>query len=90
MTMPVKESSLDLGNLRKAIEALAIAFDIYDHNILPDCTPEKIVLRDGVIQRNQSSHVYNEMKAASVFSAARDFLRDAQSLFHRLEVKIND
>ena len=39
--------------------------------------------------RNQSSHVYNEGKAAAVFSAARNFLHDVQSLLDRLEAKIN-
>ena len=34
-----------------ALKALKIAFDIYDSNLLPSDVPEKIVLRDGVIQR---------------------------------------
>mgnify|MGYP003592704161 CR=1 FL=1 len=143
--MVVGGSRLDLESFRRAIEAFKIAFDIYDCNTLPDFMPEKIVLRDGVIQRfeftfelswktlkryleeygleqvdtmtnrelfrvgfeqglldnpevwfhylkmrNQSSHLYNETKAAIVFSAARNFLHDVQSLFQRLEVKIND
>jgi nucleotidyltransferase substrate binding protein (TIGR01987 family) len=42
---------LDLRSLKKAVEALIVAFEIYDHNPLPEFMPEKIVLRDGVIQR---------------------------------------
>ena len=42
---------LDLRSLKKAVEALNIAFEIYDHNPLAETMPEKIVLRDGVIQR---------------------------------------
>ena len=134
---------LDLRSLKKALEALKIAFEIYDQNLLPNHLPEKIVLRDGVIQRfeftfelswktlkryleeygmekvdslnnrdffrvgfeqgllddpevwfhylkmrNQSSHVYDEAKATMVFSSARKFQQDAQSLLERLEEKI--
>ena len=42
---------LDLRSLKQAVEALKIAFEIYDHNLLEESMPEKIVLRDGVIQR---------------------------------------
>ena len=42
---------LDLRSLKKAVEALKIAFEIYDHNPLAETMPEKVVLRDGVIQR---------------------------------------
>jgi len=42
---------LDLRSWKKAVEALKIAFEIYDQNPLSDHVPEKIVLRDGVIQR---------------------------------------
>ena len=42
---------LDLRSLKQAVEALKIAFEIYDHNLLEEFMPEKIVLRDGVIQR---------------------------------------
>jgi nucleotidyltransferase substrate binding protein (TIGR01987 family) len=42
---------LDLQSLKKAVEALNIAFEIYDHNLLEQAMPEKTVLRDGVIQR---------------------------------------
>ncbi|MHC1759601.1 MAG: nucleotidyltransferase substrate binding protein [Negativicutes bacterium] len=119
---------LDLRSLKMALEALRVAFDVYDQNERPDHAPEKIVLRDGVIQRfeftfelawktlkryleeyglekvdglnnrnffrlafeqgllndpedwfhylkmrNQSSHIYDEAKAALVFSAERKF-----------------
>ncbi len=134
---------LDLSSLVKAVEALRIALTIYDRSILTDDDPEKIVLRDGVIQRfeftfelcwkmlkryleeyslervdglnnrdlfrigfeqgllndpqiwfhylkmrNQSSHVYDEAKAAVVFAAARNFLSDAQALLMQLEEKM--
>ena len=140
----MQDAKLDLGSFRGAIEALRTAFDVYDNSKLSDVAPEKIVLRDGVIQRfeftfelswktlkryleeygleqvdgmtnrelflvgfeqglldhpetwfhylrmcNQSSHVYNEGKAVAVFSAARNFLHDVQSLLDRLEAKIN-
>jgi nucleotidyltransferase substrate binding protein (TIGR01987 family) len=133
---------LDLRSMKKAVEALKIAFEIYDHNTLSEDRPEKVVLRDGVIQRfeftfelswkmlkryleefglekvdglnnrdlfrvgfeqglledpevwfhylkmrNQSSHIYDVEKAAMVFSAARNFQQDAQSLLERLEAK---
>lgn len=136
---------LDLSSLKKALEALRLAFEIYDQSELPDCAPEKIVLRDGVIQRfeftfelswkmlkryleeyglekvdglnnrelfrigfeqgllvdpkvwfhylkmrNQTSHVYDEGKADMVFTSARNFMQDAQSLMERLVKKIND
>ena len=42
---------LALRSLKQAVEALKIAFEIYDHNLLEEFMPEKIVLRDGVIQR---------------------------------------
>ncbi len=42
---------LDLRSLKKAVEALKIAFEIYDQNPLAEYLPEKVVLRDGVIQR---------------------------------------
>ena len=42
---------LDLRSLKKAVEALKISFEIYDHNLLAEYLPEKVVLRDGVIQR---------------------------------------
>lgn len=42
---------LDLRSSTKALEALKVALDIYDQNSLPDDAPEKVVLRDGVIQR---------------------------------------
>ena len=134
---------LDLRNLNKALDALSLAFEIYDQKLLPEYEPEKIVLRDGVIQRfeftyelawktlkrylqeyglekvdslnnrdlfrvgfeqgliddptvwfhylkmrNQSSHVYDEVKAAQVFAAAREFQQAAQSLLERIAAKI--
>ena len=134
---------LDLRSLKKAVQALNIAFEIYDHNPLAETMPEKFVLRDGVIQRfeftfelswkmlkryleefglekvdslnnrdlfrvgfeqgllddpeawfhylkmrNQSSHIYDEGKAAAVFAAARDFQQVAQELLNRLEAKV--
>ena len=42
---------LDLRSLKKAVEALKLAFEIYDQNPLAEYLPEKVVLRDGVIQR---------------------------------------
>ena len=42
---------LDLRSLKKAVEALKLAFEIYDRNPLAEYLPEKVVLRDGVIQR---------------------------------------
>jgi nucleotidyltransferase substrate binding protein (TIGR01987 family) len=42
---------LDLSSLKRALAALRLSFEIYDHNGLPDNAPERIVLRDGVIQR---------------------------------------
>ncbi len=134
---------LDLRNLKQALEALGIAFKIYDQNLLPEHMPEKVVLRDGVIQRfeftfelawktlkrylqeyglenvdslnnrdlfrvgfeqgllddpevwfhylkmrNQSSHLYDEGKAALVFASARRFQQDAQALIKKLGEKI--
>lgn len=131
---------LDLTSLKKALAALKLAFEIYDQSQLSDNAPEKIVLRDGVIQRfeftfelswktlkryleeyglervdslnnrelfragfeqgllddperwfhylkmrNQTSHVYDDNKAAMVFIAARDFQQDAQFLLARIE-----
>ncbi|MHB9028629.1 MAG: nucleotidyltransferase substrate binding protein [Candidatus Latescibacterota bacterium] len=42
---------LDLSSLIKASNALEIALEIYSGSPLPDAAPEKVVLRDGVIQR---------------------------------------
>ncbi|MFH1116507.1 MAG: nucleotidyltransferase substrate binding protein [Pseudomonadota bacterium] len=42
---------LDLSSMEKAVNALDVALDIYDRNPLPADAPEKVVLRDGVIQR---------------------------------------
>jgi nucleotidyltransferase substrate binding protein (TIGR01987 family) len=42
---------LDLSSIKKAVKALEIALEIYDRNPLPADDPEKVVLRDGVIQR---------------------------------------
>lgn len=136
---------LDLSSLKKAIAALRIAFAVYDDNKLADDNQERIVLRDGVIQRfeftfelswkmlkryleeyglekvdglnnrelfrigfeqgllndpevwfyylkmrNQTSHVYDEAKADMVFTSARSFLLDAESLLERLVKKIHD
>lgn len=130
---------LDLTSLKKALAALKLAFEIYDRNQLPDNAPEKIIMRDGVIQRfeftfelswktlkryleeyglekvdslnnrdlfrigfeqdllkdpvtwfnylkmrNQTSHVYDDDKAAIVFAAAREFQQDAQILLDRI------
>lgn len=134
---------LDLQSLKKALESLKTALEIYDQSALADDMPEKVVLRDGIIQRfeftfelswktlkryleqyglekvdglnnrdlfrlgfeqgliadpevwfyylkmrNQSSHVYDDAKAAIVFSSARDFQHDAQMLLEKLEEKI--
>lgn len=46
---------LNLQTLKNALVSLGIAFEIYDRNKQPDSTPEKIVLRDGVIQRFEFS-----------------------------------
>ncbi len=35
--------------------------------------------------RNETSHAYDDRKAAVVYAAARDFLQDAQSLLAQLE-----
>ena len=37
--------------------------------------------------RNQTSHIYDNQKAADVFEAAKAFVKDAQSLLQRLESK---
>lgn len=42
---------LDLRTLDRAIGALSEALRIYDANPLAEDAPEKVVLRDGVIQR---------------------------------------
>lgn len=42
---------LDLNSLEKAVAALQSAIRIYDENPLAEDAPEKILLRDGVIQR---------------------------------------
>jgi nucleotidyltransferase substrate binding protein (TIGR01987 family) len=42
---------LDLSSLEKACEALALSLQLYDRNSLPEDNPEKVLLRDGVIQR---------------------------------------
>lgn len=42
---------LDLSSMERAVKALDVAIDIYDRNTLPVDDPEKVVLRDGVIQR---------------------------------------
>lgn len=42
---------ISLRNLDKAIAALSVALELYDRNPLPEDAPEKILLRDGVIQR---------------------------------------
>jgi nucleotidyltransferase substrate binding protein (TIGR01987 family) len=133
---------LDLSSLEKACEALELALKVYAQSVLAEDHPEKVLLRDGVIQRfeftyelawkmlkryleqyglekaeglnnrelfrmgreqgliadpekwfhylamrNQTSHVYDQAKAAEVFAAAREFLPDAQYLLRRLRVK---
>jgi nucleotidyltransferase substrate binding protein (TIGR01987 family) len=42
---------LDLSSLTKATDSLEIALKVYSGSSLPETTPEKGVLRDGVIQR---------------------------------------
>ena len=42
---------MDLRSLKKAVEALQVAFDVYDRSPQAENEPEKILLRDGVIQR---------------------------------------
>jgi nucleotidyltransferase substrate binding protein (TIGR01987 family) len=42
---------LDFSSLDKAVAALREAVRIHDENALPEDAPEKLVLRDGVIQR---------------------------------------
>ena len=42
---------LDLSSLEKACEALDLALKVYDKSLLPDDNSEKVLLRDGVIQR---------------------------------------
>lgn len=42
---------MDLRSLKKAVEALQVAFDVYDKSPQAENEPEKILLRDGVIQR---------------------------------------
>jgi nucleotidyltransferase substrate binding protein (TIGR01987 family) len=42
---------LDLSSMEKAVHALEIAVEIYDRSPLPHDHAEKVVLRDGVIQR---------------------------------------
>lgn len=42
---------LDLSSLEKASEALELALKVYDKSILPEDNPERVLLRDGVIQR---------------------------------------
>lgn len=37
--------------------------------------------------RNETSHAYDERKAAQVYAAAREFLPDAETLLARLEQK---
>jgi nucleotidyltransferase substrate binding protein (TIGR01987 family) len=133
---------IDLSGLDRALAALQNALRIYDGNPLPEDAPEKVVIRDGVIQRfeiafelswkmlrrhletyglervdtlgnrdlfrvgqeqallgdagrwffylkmrNQTSHVYDDAKAHEVFSAAREFLPDAQALLTRLRAR---
>lgn len=133
---------LDLSSLEKACCALALALKVYDKSAIPEESPEKVLLRDGVIQRfeftyelswkmlkryleeyglekadglnnrelfrigreqgliadpekwfhylkmrNQTSHVYDKVKALEVFAAARDFLPDSQYLLERLGEK---
>lgn len=133
---------LDLSSLEKACGALHLALKVYDNSTLPEDNPEKVLLRDGVIQRfeftyelswkmlkryleeyslekvdglnnrelfrigreqglisdpekwfhymkmrNQTSHVYDKAKAATVYAAAREFLPDTQYLLKRLREK---
>ena len=42
---------LDLSSLEKACEALALSLKLYDKSSLLEDNPEKVLLRDGVIQR---------------------------------------
>lgn len=42
---------LDLSSMEKAVRSLEVAVEIYDRSPLPDDHAEKVVLRDGVIQR---------------------------------------
>ena len=42
---------MDLRSLKRAVEALQVAFDVYDKSPQAENEPEKILLRDGVIQR---------------------------------------
>jgi nucleotidyltransferase substrate binding protein (TIGR01987 family) len=46
-----RNAMLDLSSMEKAVKALDVALHIYDRNPLPADDPEKVVLRDGVIQR---------------------------------------
>jgi nucleotidyltransferase substrate binding protein (TIGR01987 family) len=42
---------LDLSSLEKACKALGLSLKVYAQSVLPPDDPEKVVLRDGVIQR---------------------------------------
>ena len=42
---------LDFISLKKACEALDLALKVYDKNLLPEDNSEKLLLRNGVIQR---------------------------------------
>ena len=134
--------ALDLSNLEKALVSLKTALDVYGRKTLPDTAHEKIVMRDGVIQRfeytyelawkmlkryleayglekpdsltnkelfrigfesglirspekwfyylkmrNQTSHAYDEVKAAEVFSASLEFASDAEFLLQKMKEK---
>ena len=46
---------LNLRSLKKALESLRVAYEIYDQKLQPEFEQEKIVLRDGVIQRFEFS-----------------------------------
>lgn len=133
---------LDLTSLEKAVKSFALSLKLYDASNSGPETGERVLLRDGVIQRfeftfeiswkmikryldiyglekadglsnkelfrvgfehglikvpgnwfhylkmrNQTSHVYDDKKAADVFAAAKEFLPDCLYLLERLKKK---
>jgi hypothetical protein len=53
---------LDLSSIKKAVHALEIAVEIYDRSPLPGDHAEKVVLRDGVIQRFEFTYELPQTK----------------------------
>jgi hypothetical protein len=82
---------LDLSSYEKATAALETGLITYATAQQPEGSPERELMRDGVIQRfeylksrNLTTHTYEPATAKVVFQSAQAFLGDASYLLEQL------